>query len=40
MPGPSGGATSPFIYFHFMVLQHAETVPSSDKEIFTALMKI
>jgi hypothetical protein len=40
MTGPSGGATSPFIYLHYMVLQHAETDPSSDKKVFTALMKM
>jgi hypothetical protein len=40
MPGPSGGATFPIIYLHYMVLQHAETVPSSDKKLFTALIKI
>jgi hypothetical protein len=36
MPGASGGPTSPFIYLHDMVLKHAETVPSPDKEVFTA----
>jgi hypothetical protein len=38
MAGASGGATFPFIYLHDIVLRHAETLFSPDKEVFTALM--
>jgi hypothetical protein len=38
--GASGGATSPFIYLHDMVLKLAERISSPDKEVFTALIKI
>ena len=40
MPGASGGATSPFIYLHNMVLKYAETIPSPDKEVLKSLIKI
>jgi hypothetical protein len=36
MPGASGGPKSPFIYLRNMLLKNAETVPSPDKEVFTA----